>query len=144
MKPEQLQALRYETVSRIQDKLNCGFAGGLRAGSLGNEAGSYAPGADVNPLSCPLLYSLNPLEIGSPYLFRPIVGMADFVACLSPFSANLTNACHVPITSQKKYLRKIPYLQFFTRQISFICQGKVEMSYFRQSRNVRFITQLPP
>jgi hypothetical protein len=68
--------------------LNWGFAGNLFPVSLGYQTGPHAPGTDINPSHSPFLYSLNPLEIGPPYLFGPVVGVADIVAYLSSFEAS--------------------------------------------------------
>lgn len=79
---------------RTHAGLNGSFVGDLCAVCLGYQTGPQAPGTDVNPSHGPLLYSLNPLEIWFPYLFCPVVGVADLVAHPSPFSTNFTDSCH--------------------------------------------------
>lgn len=70
-----------------------------------NSPGPDAPGAYVNP-GDPALTVLGPnlLQVGQKPSFVAIVGVADIVAYLGPFSANITLLAHFSYLQQYMHM----------------------------------------
>jgi hypothetical protein len=62
-------------------------------------AGAQAAGADPDVLDGALLYRPDPAQIGLPAPLGMIVGVADIVAHLGPFAANITYVGHDDVCS---------------------------------------------